>query len=411
MWDRLWINLDIATMMPATDVSDDPYGCIHDAAIATSGSRIAWIGARADLPAAPDALAHTVIDGHGHWMTPGLIDAHTHIIYAGDRSTEFEKRLNGVSYTEIARQGGGILSTVTNTRAASEDTLLSLAMERAQRMIRAGITTIEVKSGYGLTLEDELKQLRVARRLGEVLPVYVHTTFLGAHAFPPEYADRQDDYVSFLIDVVLPRAAAEGLVDSVDAFCENIAFSPAQVRRLFNRAMELQLPVRIHADQLSDTGGGSLAAQYRALSADHVEYVSEAGVMDMAQAGTIAMLLPGAFYFIREKHAPPVALFRRHGVAMGLATDCNPGTSPATSLTAIMNMACTLFRMTPAETLAAVTRIGARGLNLQDSTGTLATGMMADMAIWNVSGPHELSYWIGGLTPITRIFHGVPDAT
>lgn len=419
MWDRLWIGVHLATLDPTA--TQDAYGCIRDGAIASRDGRIVWLGRRQDLPDAPESLAREVItcsagihaaDPVGArmpWVTPGLIDAHTHLVFAGDRSAEFERRLNGVSYEEIARAGGGIAATVRATRAANEEELLEIALRRAQAMIAAGTTTIEIKSGYGLTLADEVKQLRVARAVGERLPVRVHTTFLGAHALPPEFAGRQDDYVTHLIEDMLPEIARLGLADSVDAFCESIAFTAPQVDRLFAAARELGLPVRLHADQLSDGGGASLAAKYRALSADHVEYVGEEGAAALAEAGTVAMLLPGAFYFIRETQAPPVDLFRRYGVLMGLATDCNPGTSPLSSLTATMNLASVLFRLTPEEALRAVTRIAAQALGMCGDIGVLSTGSFADFVLWDVTGPHELSYWIGGVTPIARVFGGVPD--
>ncbi|MBM9400328.1 imidazolonepropionase [Gluconacetobacter azotocaptans] len=406
MWDTLWIDVHLATMDAQPD---DAYGRIADGAIAAQGGRIVWVGPRDALPGRPQDLARDVIGCDGAWATPGLVDPHTHIVYAGDRSGEFEERLNGVSYEAIARRGGGILSTVQATRRASFEDLLALALQRTRRLIAGGVTTVEIKSGYGLTLEDELKQLRVARAVARHLPVRVHTTFLGAHAVPPEFAGRRGAYVDHLLDAVLPAVAAEGLADSIDAFCEGIAFQPDEVARLFDAARALGLPVRLHADQLSDLGGAALAARYRALSADHVEYASEDGIRAMAAAGTVAMLLPGAFYFVREKTVPPVELFRRHGVPMGLATDCNPGTSPTLDLTTMMNMACTLFRMTPAEALAGVTHVGARALGLRDEAGRLAVGLSADIAFWPVAGPHELSYWIGGVRPLGRVFQGRPD--
>ncbi|MEN3166181.1 imidazolonepropionase [Gluconobacter sp. OJB] len=408
MWDTLWTDIHVATADPARMSEKDGYGCIHNAAIGIENGKICWIGAAKALPEVSQPLARNICSGHGLWMTPGLVDAHTHVIYAGDRSLEFAERLKGVSYAEIARKGGGILSTVNATRTVSENELFDMTVQRVLRMIAEGTTTIEMKSGYGLTLKDELKQLRVACAIGAALPVRVHTTFLGAHALPPEFKDRQDDYVSHLIKDILPQAAEEKLIDSIDGFCENIAFTTDQIERLFIAASAFKIPVRLHSEQLSNTGGTRLAARYGALSTDHLEYVVEDDVIELADAGTVAMLLPGAFYFIRETQMPPINLFRKHNVPMGLATDCNPGTSPSVSLTGIMNMACTLFRMTPEETFSAVTRIGAQALGLQNVTGTLTIGRAADMLLWDIAGPHELSYWIGGRRPIQRIFDGKP---
>lgn len=409
MWDTLWTDIHVATADPALMSEKDGYGCIRNAALGIENGRISWIGAAHDLPDAPQNLAQAVHSGNGLWMTPGLVDAHTHVIYAGDRSLEFAERLNGVSYAEIARKGGGIISTVKATRNVSEDELFDITARRVRRMIAEGTTTIEMKSGYGLTLQDELKQLRVARGIGAALPVRVHATFLGAHALPPEFKNRQDDYVSHLITDILPQALEEKLIDSIDGFCENIAFTPDQIERLFIAATDLKIPVRLHSEQLSNNGGTRLAARYGALSTDHLEYVVEDDVIDLTTAGTVAMLLPGAFYFIRETRLPPVDLFRKHKVPMGLATDCNPGTSPSVSLTGIMNMGCTLFRMTPEETFSAVTRIGAQALGLQNITGTLTAGKAADMLLWDIASAHELSYWIGGRRPIHRIFDGKLD--
>ncbi len=411
MWDALWLNVHLATGDEAFVTSGDGYGCIRNGAVGIRDGVICWVGAQADLPDVPENLAVLIEDGEGGWLTPGLIDAHTHVVFAGDRSREFAERLNGASYEDIARKGGGILSTVTATRAASEQDLLEGSLKRVKTMIQEGTTSLEVKSGYGLTLADELKQLRVARAIGERLPIRVHKTFLGAHAVPPEYQGRPDAYLKFLVDEVLPALHAENLVDSVDAFCEKIAFSPAQTEVLFEAARALGLPVRIHAEQLSLGGGTVLAARYQGLSADHLEYADEDAVMSMARQKTVAMLLPGAFYFIREKQVPPVELLRKHRVDIGLATDCNPGTSPVLGLTSVMNMACTLFRLTPEESFRAVTSVGARALGIAQDVGTLRTGMRADMALWDITGPHELSYWIGGIRPRRRIYDGecVPD--
>ncbi|MCH4089787.1 imidazolonepropionase [Acetobacter sp.] len=405
-WDSLWLDVHLATSDPERISAEDGFGCVRNGALAVQDGRIAWVGAMEDLPAPAHTLARELRHGQGLWMTPGLVDAHTHVVFGGDRSAEFSLRLHGVSYEEIARQGGGILSTVRATREATQEELLHKAIPRVREMIASGTTAIEIKSGYGLRTEDELKQLRVARDLARQLPVHVHTTFLGAHALPEEYAGRADDYIRHLSEEMLPRLMEENLVDSLDVFCENIAFSIDQAERLFRKAGELNLPVRIHADQLSASGGGLLAARYGALSADHLEYVNEEAVSYMAQAGTVAMLLPGAFYFIRETRVPPVALFRQYGVSMGLATDCNPGTSPVLSLPGVMNMACTLFRMTPEETFRAVTTVGARALGAEQELGMLRPGYQADMALWDMAGPHELSYWIGGRKPRGVIFGG-----
>ncbi|MFT8551456.1 imidazolonepropionase [Acetobacter okinawensis] len=405
-WDTLWLDVHLATSDPERISGEDGFGCIRNGALAVQDGKIAWVGAMEDLPASAHTLARELRHGQGLWMTPGLVDAHTHVVFGGDRSAEFSLRLHGVSYEEIARQGGGILSTVRATRDATEEELLHKAIPRVQEMIASGTTAIEVKSGYGLRTRDELKQLRVARELARRLPVHVHTTFLGAHALPEEYVGRADEYIRHLSEEMLPCLMAENLVDSLDVFCENIAFSTEQAEKLFSRAQELKLPVRIHADQLSASGGGLLAARYGALSADHLEYVNEEAVSCMAQAGTVAMLLPGAFYFIRESKVPPINLFRHYGVPMGLATDCNPGTSPILSLPGVMNMACTLFRMTPEETFRAVTTVGARALGLEQSLGMLKPGCQADMALWDMAGPHELSYWIGGRKPRGVIFGG-----
>jgi len=393
----LLIGLTAATMQGG-------YGLIQDAALLIEGDRIAWVGPRTNAPQATETL-----DFHGRLLTPGLIDAHTHIVFGGNRAAEFEQRLNGASYADIARAGGGILSTVTATRAATQDDLVAQALPRLDAMIRQGATTVEVKSGYGLTIEDELKMLRAARRLATLRPVTITTTHLAAHAIPPEYAGRAEAYIE---DVAIPslRAAhAEGLVDAVDAFCETIAFSPAQVDRLFTAARALGLRVKLHAEQLSDQGGATLAARHAALSADHLEYLSAEGISDMSLAGTVATILPGAFYTLRETQMPPIAALRAAGVPMAVATDCNPGSSPMTSLPLAMNMACTLFRMTPEEALLGTTSHAARALGLADR-GTLAPGQRADLCIWDAAHPAELSYRIGAESLHTRIFGGRLDA-
>lgn len=380
------------------------YGLIQDAALLIEGDQIAWVGPRTNAPQATETL-----DFHGRLLTPGLIDAHTHIVFGGNRAAEFEQRLNGASYADIARAGGGILSTVTATRAATEDDLVAQALPRLDAMIRQGATTVEVKSGYGLTIEDELKMLRAARRLATLRPVTITTTHLAAHAIPPEYSGRAEAYIE---DVAIPslRAAhAEGLVDAVDAFCETIAFSPEQVDRLFTAARALGLRVKLHAEQLSDQGGATVAARHAALSADHLEYLSAEGISDMSLAGTVATILPGAFYTLRETQMPPIAALRAAGVPMAVATDCNPGSSPMTSLPLAMNMACTLFRMTPEEALLGTTAHAARALGLADR-GTLAPGQRADLCIWDAALPAELSYRIGAESLHTRIFGGRLDA-
>ena len=394
----LLTNATLATMT-------EGYGLIPDGALVLEGERIVWAGPRPNLPPAYDLPA---TDMGGRLITPALIDCHSHIVFGGDRAAEFEMRLNGASYEEVARAGGGILSTVKATRAATEDELLTSALARADQIIAGGAATIEVKSGYGLTVADELKVLRVARRIGQLRRVHVRTTHLAAHAAPPEYTGRADDYIAEVAIPSLHAAHAEGLVDSVDAFCEGIAFSTAQVERLFRAAQALGLPVKLHAEQLSDLKGAVLAARYSALSADHLEYLGQDGVDAMSRAGTVAVILPGAFYTLRETQMPPIAALRRAGVPMALATDCNPGSSPITSLTLTMNMACTLFRMTPLEALQGTTIHAARALGLTDR-GMIAAGQRADLAVWDAHNPAELSYRIGATTLHNRIFGGRLD--
>lgn len=389
----------------ATMAGGNGYGIVEDGAVAVDGGRIQFVGRRADLPQAYAGWAR--VDLGGRLLTPALIDCHTHLVYGGSRAREFERRLEGATYAEIAAAGGGIMSTVRATRAAGEAELTESALARLDALLAEGAGTVEVKSGYGLDLPNELKMLRVARGLGAVRRIRIRTTFLGAHALPPEFAGRADDYIDFLIRKVLPAAKAEGLVDAVDAFCENIAFSPAQTRRLFAAARALDLPVKIHAEQLSNQGGAALAAGFGALSADHIEYLDEAGVAAMAAAGTVATLLPGAFYCLRETQLPPLAALKAAGVPIALSTDCNPGTSPVTSLLLTMNMGCTLFRLTPAEALAGVTRHAARALGLGHLTGTIETGKAADFAVYDVDDPAELAYRIG-LNPLhARYVEGV----
>lgn len=377
-------------------------GVIGHGAVAVRDGRIAWIGDDADLPAS-DA---PITDCEGRWVTPGLIDCHTHLVYAGNRAREFQLRLEGASYEEIARAGGGIVSSVRQVRKASEDDLLRQALPRLDALLAEGVTTVEVKSGYGLDLPNERKSLRVARRLSDERPVSVRTTFLGAHALPPEANGDKSAYIELVAREMLPAIAADGLADAVDAFCEGVAFSPDEVSRVFDAARALGLPVKLHADQLSDLGGGALAARYGALSADHLEYASEDSVRAMAESGTVAVLLPGAFYFLRETQAPPVELFRRFGVPLAVATDSNPGTSPLTSILLVMNMAATLFGMTVEECLAGSTRVAARALGLGEEIGTLEVGKWADFAIWNIDDPAELVYRIGFNPLHARVWRG-----
>lgn len=402
----IWLNCKAATMQAG---SAQPYGLIEDAALVVqegmSGDLLQWVGQRADLP--PDLLVTCTQthDAKGALITPGLIDCHTHLVYAGNRAGEFEQRLNGASYEDIAKAGGGITSTVKATRAVSETELKAQSTPRLQALLAEGVTTIEIKSGYGLALEHERKTLRVARSLGTAHPVSVLTTFLGAHAVPPEFAGRTDDYVDEVVRM-LPILHAEGLIDAVDAFCEQIGFSLGQTERVFEAAKLLGLPVKLHAEQLSDSGGAQLAARYNAISCDHLEWLSAAGVKAMAQAGTTAVLLPGAFYFLRETKLPPVAQLRSAGVSIAISTDCNPGSSPCTSLLLMLNMACTLFRLTPQEALAGVTRHAARALGRQDR-GVLAAGMRADFVLWDVQSPAELSYAFGSCPRTQTVFNGL----
>lgn len=395
----LLTHTKIATM--AEDA--DGIGLIEDAALAIEGEKIAWVGPADQIP---DAYRYpNAHDLTGRLITPGLIDCHTHVVFGGNRAREFEMRLEGASYEELARAGGGILSTVNATRAASEKDLLADALTRVDALIAEGVTTIEIKSGYGLDIDTELKMLRVARQIADTRPIRVKSTFLGAHAIPAEYQDRADAYIDKVCLPALDAAHAEGLVDAVDGFCEGIAFSLAQIARVFDRARDHGLPVKLHAEQLSDLGGAKLAAEYGALSADHLEYLSDDGIRALAEAGTVAVLLPGAFYTLRETQAPPVESLRKHTVPMAVATDCNPGSSPLASLLLAMNMAATLFRMTPTETLSGVTRTAARALGLKDC-GVIALGMRADLAVWDVSDPAELTYRMGFNPLYQRWFGG-----
>ena len=380
------------------------YGLIIDAALVIGQGLVLWVGQHDDLPAEYRAIpAH---DMSGRLITPALIDCHTHVVHGGNRAAEFEMRLSGASYEQIARAGGGINSTVSATRAASEEALMLAALPYVDAAIAQGVAVIEIKSGYGLDRDTELRMLRVARRISAERPIMIRTTFLGAHAIPPEFAGRPDAYIDEICVPTLQAAHAKGLVDAVDGFCEGIAFTPAQIARVFDAAGALGLPVKLHAEQLSNLGGAALAARYGALSADHLEYLDEAGVAAMASAGTTAVILPGAFYTLRETQAPPINLLRQYGVPMAVATDMNPGSSPMPSLLLAMNMACTLFRMTPEEALAGVTTHAAAALGLKDR-GTLDVGQVADLAVWNCAHPAELAYRIGFNPLHQRIIRGV----
>ena len=395
--DTQWTNARLATM------AGGGLGLLEDGTIAALEGRILYAGPTA---AAPPLTADKTIDCEGRWITPGLIDCHTHLVYAGDRAHEFELRLAGASYEEIARAGGGIVSTVHATRSASEDQLVSETLPRLDALLAEGVTTIEVKSGYGLTSDDEMKMLKAAGRLAERRAVRVIRSFLGAHALPPESADDADAYITLVSEVMMPKLAEAGLVDAVDAFCEGIGFSPAQTERVFAAAAALGLPVKLHAEQLSNHHGAELAARYGALSADHLEHLDEAGVAAMAKAGTVATLLPGAFYFVRETKLPPIEALRAAGVPIAIATDCNPGTSPLTSLLLAMNMAATLFRLTVEECLLGVTRNAARALGLLQEIGTLEAGKACDLAIWDVERPAELVYRMGFNPLHARVWSG-----
>ena len=395
--DRIWRDARLATLV------GNGLGEVADGLVAARGGRILYAGPAAE---APDLDAREVIPCDGRWITPGLIDPHTHLVHGGDRAHEFELRLAGASYEQIARAGGGIVSTMAATRRATEAELVESALPRLDALIAEGATTVEIKSGYGLALEPELKSLRAARALGERRPVSIRTTFLGAHALPPEFAGDPDGYIDFICRLMLPAVAAEGLADAVDAFCEGIGFTPAQTRRVFEAARAHGLPVKLHAEQLSNLHGAALAAEFGALSADHLEHLDEAGIAAMARAGTVATLLPGAYYFVRETRAPPVAALRAAGVPLALATDCNPGTSPLTSLLLVMNMAATLFRMTVDECLAGVTRNAARALGLAAEVGTLEAGKWCDLAIWDIERPAELVYRMGFNPLHARVWRG-----
>lgn len=396
-----WHHCHIVTMQ------DGHYHRIEDAAIITQATKIEWIGAEAELAAAfKDDYAMQWVDLEGAWLTPGLIDCHTHSVFAGNRSQEFEQRLQGLSYAEIAAQGGGIMRTVRATRESSEQQLLDSALQRIEHLRREGVTTLEIKSGYGLDLLNERKMLRVIREIGHRLPMTVRSTCLAAHALPPEFGDRKDEYIDYVCEVMLPALHAEHLIDAVDAFCEHLAFSPDQVERVFQTAQRLKLPIKLHAEQLSALGGSSLAARYQALSADHLEYMTEADVEAMAASSTVAVLLPGAFYLLRETQYPPIQSLIQHGVPIALSTDLNPGTSPMLSLRLAMNMGCSLFQLSPEQVLAGVTVHAAQALGLQHSHGSLEVGKVADFVAWQVSHPAEIVYWLGGDLSKRVVRHG-----
>ena len=400
--DRIWHQCRLATLSPARQ----GLGIIDDGVIAAADGRIVYAGPAAD---APTLDAPVRIDCAGRWITPGLIDCHTHLVYGGNRAHEFEQRLAGASYEEIARAGGGIVSTVQATRRATTAELVAAALPRLDALISEGVTTLEIKSGYGLELETERRQLEAARRLGDERAISVRTTFLGAHAVPAEMAGNKSGYIDKVCNDMLPMIATDGLADTVDAFCEGIAFSVADTARVFSKARALNLPLRLHADQLSNLHGAALAARFGALSADHLEYADEDGVLAMALAGTVAVVLPGAFYFIREQQLPPIDAMRRHGVPIAIATDCNPGTSPLTSLLLAMNMAATLFRLTVDECIAGVTRNAARALGLFDQTGSLDAGKFCDLAVWDIERPAELVYRMGFNPLHARVWRGATD--
>src|SRR5258708_11935331 len=397
--DRIWKGARLATMAEGKP----GLGIVEQGMIAARGGRMVYAGPEIDAPACE---ASDIVDCAGRWITPGLVDCHTHIVYGGNRAHEFELRLSGASYEEIARAGGGIVSTMKARRSASEEALVASALPRVDALIAEGVTTMEIKSGYGLERDSELKSLRAARRLAEVRPLSVSTTFLGAHALPPEARGDKDAYITAVCDDMLPAVAATGLADSVDAFCETIGFTPAQVARVFEAAKAFGLPVKLHAEQLSNQRGAELAARFGALSADHLEHADESGVAALAAAGVVAVLLPGAFYFVRETQKPPIELLRKHGVPIAIASDSNPGTSPLTSLLMAMNMGATLFRLTVDECLAGVTREAARALGRLDSVGTLEAGKSCDLAIWDIERPAELVYRIGFNPLHQRVWQG-----
>ena len=397
-WQTLFVNVNLATMVD----EQCEYGAIENAALAVSQGKIVWLGRMSELPHYDKSVV-TVIDGEGKWLTPGLVDCHTHLVYGGNRANEFEMRLQGKSYQEIANAGGGIVSTVDATRAATANELFNSALPRLKALHQQGVSTVEIKSGYGLDTENEIKMLNVAGQLAQQLPVTIKRTFLGAHALPIEYKDNADGYIDLVCNEMIPQIAKDTLADAVDVFCEGIGFSVAQTERVFQAAKSHNLPVKVHAEQLSNLGGTELAAQYQGLSSDHIEFLDEAGVQAMAKSGMTAVLLPGAFYFLRETQLPPISLLRKHGVKMAIATDANPGSSPINNIQLMLNMACTLFRLTPAEALAGVTRNGAAALGLANKKGQLAVGFDADIALWNINQPAELCYQFG-VNPLIQLY-------
>lgn len=402
MWDTLWVDANLATMREGAA----PYGEIKRGAVAAKDGKIAWVGYAADLPGHAIDLAREVRRCENAWITPGFVDCHSHLVFGGNRAREFELRLQGASYEEIARAGGGIVSTVAATRAASKEELIASAAKRLAGLTREGVTTVEIKSGYGLDLETEIKMLEAAGGLAARGNVRVKRTFLGLHALPPEFKDDRAAYVTLVADVMIPAIASEGLADAVDAFCDNIGFTAEEVDYVFSAARDNGLAIKLHAEQLSNQHGAELAARYGALSADHLEHLDESGIAAMAANNTVAVLLPGAFYFLRETKLPPIDAMRAAGVRMAVASDCNPGTSPMTSPLAVLNMACTLFRLTPEEALAGITREGARALGILDDAGTLDVGKACDLAVWDVGSPAELSYWLGAPLLRERVFAG-----
>lgn len=406
-WQTLFINVNLATMTQGSD----GYGEVIASALAVNAGQIVWLGKMTDLPAGVLTVSSTnvihdnitLIDGKGQWLTPGLIDCHTHLVYGGNRANEFEMRLQGKSYQEIAQAGGGILATVNATREASEAELLASALPRLTALHQQGVTTIEIKSGYGLDTKSETKMLNVANQLGNELPVTIQRTFLGAHALPSEYKNDADAYLDLVCDTMLPEIANANLADAVDVFCEGIGFNLKQTKRVFDAAQKCKLPIKVHAEQLSNLGATELAADYKALSSDHIEFLDEAGINAMKKSDMTAVLLPGAFYFLRETQLPPIAMLRKYKVPMAVATDANPGTSPIHNIQLMLNMACTLFKLTPSEALAGVTCYGAKALGLADTKGQLAVGYDADIAMWNISQPAELCYQFG-VNPLTSLY-------